>query len=260
MLETNTVKEGGIIKIAIHSNEPLKATDIEFMDKTYKAFYSKFDIRDTEYICSAVIPVPLGTKGTKKLTINYMLKDDKQGTKVEKIKVIQFKGRETKINTGMLNNTFEAEMTKENGMISKIQDEITPVKYDFPFLMPVAGVISGGFGDQRVYDNGEAAWRHKGIDIAAKKNTPIRAASSGNIASAMSSKAHGNYVIIDHGAGIYSFYFHMNKVYVKKGDSVSKGDIIGTVGSTGLATGPHLHWQIDVYKIQVNPMDFLAAF
>ena len=260
MLDTNTVKEGGIIKISLRSNEPLKATNIEFLGNTYQAFYKKFDIHDTEYVCAAVIPVPLGTKGTKKLIIKYLLKNDTEGVKDEKIRVKQVKGRKTAINTGMINDTFNAEMSKESTKIKSIQDPITPVKYDFPFMKPVEGITTGNFGDQRVYDNGKAAWRHKGWDIAAKKGTPIRAASSGNVVAAASTQSCGNIVIIDHGAGIYSMYYHMQKVYVKKDTLVSKGDIIGTVGATGIATGPHLHWQMNVYKIPVNPAEFLTAF
>ena len=260
MLDTNTVKEGGILKISIHSNEPLKATDIEFLDNKYQAFYKKFDIHDTEYVCAAIIPVPLGTKGTKTLTIKYMLKDGTEGSKIEKIHVRLVKGHETTINTGMINDAFTADMSKESAIIKGIQDPVTPVKYDFPFLKPIEGITTGNFGDQRVYDNGKAAWRHKGWDIAAKKGTPIRAASSGIVVSASSTKSCGNIFIIDHGAGIYSMYYHMQKVYMKKDDSVSRGDIIGTVGATGIATGPHLHWQINVYKTPVNPAEFLKEF
>lgn len=260
MLDTNTVKEGGIIKVSLRSNEPLKATNIEFLGRTYQAFYKKFDVHDTEYICAAVIPVPLGTHGTKKLKIKYLLKDDTEGIKEEKIKVRLVKGRETVINTGKINDEFDKVMAKESAIIKQIQDPITPIKYDFPFILPAEGPTSGNFGDQRVYDNGKAAWRHKGMDIAAKKGSQIRAASSGNVVSASSTRSCGNIVIIDHGAGIYSMYFHMQKVYVKINSRVSKGDIIGTVGDTGIATGPHLHWQMNVYKIPVNPAEFLTAF
>lgn len=260
MLDTNIVKEGGIIKVSLRSNEPLKATDIEFLGNTYQAFYRKFDVRDTEYICTAIIPVPLGTRGTKKMRIKYILKDDTEGFKEEKIKVKQVKGKETLINTGKINDVFNEELAKESVIIKKLQSPITPVKYDFPFIIPAEGPISGNFGDQRIYDDGKATWRHKGIDIAAKKGTPIRAASSGNVITASSTQSCGNIVIIDHGAGIYSMYFHMQKVYVKKNSRVSQGDILGTVGATGIATGPHLHWQMNVYKVPVNPMEFLSKF
>lgn len=260
MLDTNTVKEGGIIKIKIKSNEPLKATSIKFLDKTYQAFYKKFDIRDTEYVCAAIIPVPMGTSGTKKMKISYLLKDDTEGTTIEKIRVKTVKSRESVINTGQINEAFNEEMAKESAIIKKLQDPVTPVKYDFPFIIPVEGINTGGYGDQRVYDNGKAAWRHKGLDIAAKKGEPIRAASSGNVVSASSTQSCGNIVILDHGAGIYSMYYHMQKVYVKKNSRVSKGDIVGTVGATGIATGPHLHWQINVYKVPVNPAEFLTEF
>ncbi|MEI7541882.1 MAG: M23 family metallopeptidase [bacterium] len=260
MLDTNIVKEGGIIKVSLRSNEPLKAADIIFMNKTYQAFYKQFNLHDTEYVCTAIIPVPLGTKGLKKMQIKYMLKDGTEGMKEEKIRVRLMKSATTEINTGKINDEFTDIMAKESKKVKDIQDQITAIKYDFPFIKPVEGITTGSFGDERDYDSGEAQWRHKGWDIAAKKGTPIHASNSGNVVAAGSTVSCGNIVVLDHGAGVYSMYYHMQKIFVNKDLHVVKGDILGTVGDTGIATGPHLHWQINVYKIPVNPKDFLKEF
>ncbi len=133
-------------------------------------------------------------------------------------------------------------------------------KFKFPFVIPLEGEITTDFGLERIYNDGVARWRHKGIDIYAEKGTPVKATNNGIVAGAYSSKIHGNFVIINHGAGIYSLYMHLQKVYVKNNQQVFKNDIIGTVGDTGFATGPHLHWQINIQKTPVNPREFLKTW
>jgi murein DD-endopeptidase MepM/ murein hydrolase activator NlpD len=260
MLDSNIVREGGIIKIKIFSDKPLKACDIEFNKGKYTAFFKQFDLKQNQYLFTAIIPVALGTGGNKKLVIKYMLSDGGEHRQEQKIYVKALKEKDVMINTGQMNDELDSELAREGKMMYSLQDAVTPVKYSFPFMKPVDAPVTGGFGDSRVYDGGRAAWRHKGLDMGAKKGTPVRADSDGVIVSASVTKAYGNIVIIDHGAGIYSMYFHMQKLYVKKNDSVSKGDIIGNVGNEGLSTGPHLHWQINVCKIPVNPAEFLKDF
>jgi murein DD-endopeptidase MepM/ murein hydrolase activator NlpD len=261
LLDTNVVKEGGILKVKIFCDKPIKACDIDFNGEKFTAFFKQFDIKQNQYIFNSIIPVKLGTKGRKDLSIKYMLQDDSEHSEKEKIVVKLMKDRPVEIDSkGTLNDDTESGLVTEGKIIYSLQTPVTAVKYDFPFIMPVDAQISGGFGDARVYDGGRGKWRHKGIDLAAKKNTPVHADNNGIVATASSTKAYGNIVILDHGAGIYSLFFHMRKLFVKKGANVSKGDIIGTVGDSGISTGPHLHWQICVFKTPVNPKDFLTDF
>lgn len=114
---------------------------------------------------------------------------------------------------------------------------------------PVQGSISSYYG-----------WRwgsfHEGVDIAASKGTPILAADSGMVSFAGWSGGYGNLVKIDHGGGKVTWYGHQSKIAVKVGDSVSKGDVIGYVGSTGNSTGPHLHFEVHVGGKTQNPLSF----
>lgn len=260
ILESNTVKEGGILKIKIGNYSELKAADIIFMDKKRPVFFVGYNYRERKYVYNTIIPVPLDTKpGRKNLIIKCLFKNEEENFYKEKI-IIKSLGKEyAKINTGCnLKNETLTELQKENKIINKFQEKLTTIKYDLPFIMPINDpVITSIFGKTRKYDEINASWRHKGIDIGASLGTKIRAANHGRVVAAYAFKAYGNTVIIDHGAGIYSLYLHMNDVYVRTDDKVFKGDIIGTVGNTGISTGPHLHFQINIFKVPVNPFELM---
>ncbi|GMV61554.1 MAG: hypothetical protein AMXMBFR74_07230 [Parvibaculum sp.] len=112
------------------------------------------------------------------------------------------------------------------------------------FIWPATGPISGVFGSQRYY-NGEPRRPHYGVDVAAPTGTPIRAPAGGVVTLADTDMYfEGGLVFLDHGQGVTTLTMHMSRVDVKTGDRVEQGDIIGAVGGTGRATGPHLHWGI----------------
>ena len=109
---------------------------------------------------------------------------------------------------------------------------------------PLTGRISGVFGSQRIL-NGNPRQPHYGIDIAAPRGTPIQAPASGLVTLVKDLYFSGWTVIINHGLGLNSSFLHLDHVVINTGNSVSRGDIIGTVGSTGRSTGPHLDWRLD---------------
>lgn len=110
------------------------------------------------------------------------------------------------------------------------------------FIWPATGPISGVFGSQRYY-NGEPRRPHYGVDVAAPTGTPIRAPAGGVVTLADPDMYfEGGLVFLDHGQGVTTLAMHMSRVDVKTGDRVEQGDVIGAVGGTGRATGPHLHW------------------
>lgn len=98
---------------------------------------------------------------------------------------------------------------------------------------------------------------HMGVDFARDRNTRIRASADGIVRFARYSEYYGNMVILEHGLSLFTNYCHMNKMFVKVGARVKKGDVIGLVGMTGAATGPHLHWEARIYQIPVDPRSFL---
>lgn len=120
------------------------------------------------------------------------------------------------------------------------------------FLKPLEGRVSTEYGYTR-YVNGTLSSRHNAIDIAAPEGTPIIAPNNGKVVLAESLYLSGNRVIIDHGSNLISSFSHLSKLNVEVGDEVTKGEIIGWVGSTGFSTGPHLHHAIYVHDRAVNP-------
>ena len=125
------------------------------------------------------------------------------------------------------------------------------------FIMPVEGIISGVYGSQRIL-NGKPRWPHYGIDIAAKKGTMIKSSGSGTVTMAEDDLYYtGGTIIMDHGHGISTIYSHLESVMVSVGDKINKGDIIGTVGSTGRSTGPHLDFRLNWFQTRLDPMSVI---
>ena len=125
------------------------------------------------------------------------------------------------------------------------------------FIMPVKGIISGVYGSQRIL-NGKPKWPHYGIDIAAKQGTMIKSSGSGTVTMAEDDLYYtGGTIIMDHGHGISTIYSHLETVLVSVGDVINQGDIIGTVGSTGRSTGPHLDFRVNWFQTRLDPMSVL---
>ncbi len=134
------------------------------------------------------------------------------------------------------------------------------VLYKGPFILPVHGARStAGFADRRVYDladGGSSQSLHNGQDMAAPLGTPVGACGAGRVVLAENRMLTGNSVVIEHLPGIYSLYYHLSELAVAEGQWVRVGQRIGTVGMTGLATGPHLHWEL---RVAAQPVDPLAC-
>jgi murein DD-endopeptidase MepM/ murein hydrolase activator NlpD len=123
------------------------------------------------------------------------------------------------------------------------------------FVVPVKGKLTSPFGTYRTFNTG-ATERHLGTDFAAKEGTPVRAANRGKVVLAEHMIMRGKCVILDHGRGVFTLHNHMSDIVVGVGDVVEKGQVIGFIGSTGLATGPHLHWEMRVFRWVTDAMDW----
>ncbi len=257
ILDTNTVREGGIVIVKVSSSARLQAGEVRFMGNTYPLFFKSFDRANLDFEFVTIVPVPLETEGVKKMKILWMA-DSKKREQEEYITVKKLKLPPSALDTKGKAGNFSGSLKEENRIINKKQENITKVKYSLPFIMPAKGEISSAFGKPRIYDNG-AGWRHKGVDIAAPEGSPVFAASGGDVVMANTTKAHGIMIIIDHGGGVYSLYHHLRGVSVKTGDKVKQGERIGSVGSTGIVTGPHLHWQVNIFGIPIDPMYLISA-
>ena len=125
--------------------------------------------------------------------------------------------------------------------------------YKSGFVWPVEGKVTGKYGDQRIL-NGKPRRPHFGIDIVASLGSKIISPSDAIVAFTFENTFfNGKMIILNHGLGLNSIYSHLNKIYVKKGDKLKRGDLLAEVGSTGRATGPHLHWGMNVFNTAVDP-------
>ncbi len=123
-----------------------------------------------------------------------------------------------------------------------------------PFLYPVSGAISSEYGIGRSYNGGPVTSFHRGTDFALDEGTPVAAANAGRVALSGELPIRGLSVIIDHGGGVFTAYHHLSETAVAEGQPVAKGDLVGFVGASGLATGPHLHWELVVGGVELDPV------
>ena len=173
-----------------------------------------------------------------------------------------------KYNIQRIDGLEESKVTPPESVYKRIKEEnnrigkARAIDSDLPFfknqfIMPVEGIISGVYGSQRIL-NGKPKWPHYGIDIAAKKGTMIKSSASGTVTMAEDDLYYtGGTIIMDHGHGISTIYSHLEKVMVSVGDQINQGDIIGTVGSTGRSTGPHLDFRVNWFQTRLDPMSLL---
>jgi murein DD-endopeptidase MepM/ murein hydrolase activator NlpD len=134
----------------------------------------------------------------------------------------------------------------------------SPPLFEGAFGWPWEAPLSSHYGDQRTL-NGKVSSVHYGLDITGPRGSPVAAANDGEVVIVRDAYYSGNSVAIWHGAGIYTVYFHMDATVVKAGQRVRKGETIGELGSTGRATGPHLHWGVKVGGLYVDPESLLAV-
>ena len=126
------------------------------------------------------------------------------------------------------------------------------------FEWPANGVISGVYGSQRIL-NGVPKWPHYGLDIANETGTPVYAPVDGVVTLADDLYYSGNTLILDHGMRVFSTFLHMDTIMVEVGETVKQGEQIGTIGSTGRSTGPHLDWRINLGNIRLDPQTVISG-
>jgi len=201
------------------------------------------------------------SSGKRNLIINYS-----NGLKIEKeIEIISKKFPITKL---VVTKELEEKgftpaiiqdnvINKENILLGKVLNTYTPQAYfNKAFQAPLAYIKNvGAFGNIR--RNGNISLQHLGVDLEAKKGTPVYAINSGVVSFEKELTNYGKTIIIDHGLGIFSLYLHLDEFKKLKGETVQLGDIIGLTGSTGYSIEPHLHFSLKVHGSSVDPLKFV---
>lgn len=229
------------------------------LDKHNIKFFKKPKSEDTYY---ALVPISYYKKlGKYRIIISY-IKNSKKIFKGESIEVIdgEYKSEVINVPKGKvtLNTKNKKRTKKEYNSAMKIYNTTTDNLYlDGYSINPLNSKITSSFGKKRVY-NGTLKSFHSGTDFKAKIGTPIKAINDGIIEISENRFYAGNSIVINHGQGIYSGYYHLSKMNYNKGDFIKKDSILGLSGSTGRVTGPHLHFSFRIHGIQVDPLQAIA--
>jgi murein DD-endopeptidase MepM/ murein hydrolase activator NlpD len=206
---------------------------------------------------TVVLPVSLKTKPAETHAVLYWKYVG--GGMGKQVLPLEVRAREFGIQhlklSGNQEKKYSAPETKrERELIGAALDIVGPERlWEASFTQPVEGRISTEFGLQR-YVNRKLSYRHRGVDIACPEGTPVKAAASGVVSLADDSfLLHGKTVILGHGQGVSSLYIHLSGIAVAPAERVEQGQVIGYVGSTGVATGPHLHFAVYAHHEAVDP-------
>ena len=201
--------------------------------------------RDAELAQSLTIISASGNKHLEPITLK------KKDYKIQRIT-----GISKKI---MSPNKKNQARSRSDAVLVRKAREIDSARQDFlnGFIQPVEGPVTGVYGSQRFY-NGQPKRPHFGVDYAAPVGTPVMAPASGKVTMTHDDMFYsGGTLIIDHGLGVSSTFLHLSKILVKEGEEVRQGDIIALVGKSGRATGAHLDWRINWFKVRIDPQEVL---
>ena len=222
--------QGGLVKIDAPAN--LKMTlDGEEVPGFGNKYYIGFG-RDAKPNSTLTVTYPDGKQEAYPLTITQRQYEVQNINNVDQGKVTPSKDNQKKIEKDAI-SVGTARMTADY-----------PCPGDLNFIRPASGIVTGWFGSQRVY-NGIPKAPHSGVDFKGDIGSPAFAPEAGRIVFTENLFLTGNTMVIDHGCGIVSTFLHLSKFNKKPGDIVKKGEKVAEIGKTGLATGPHLHWNLN---------------
>ncbi|HZK87670.1 MAG TPA: stalk domain-containing protein [Anaerovoracaceae bacterium] len=214
---------------------------------------------------ASVLPIDLYTASGEhdiSVTFNAGKDDEYKITKTFNIYSRTFKTQYLVVSAALNQSNNNEKANLEYSNIVKPARTVTDIEklWEGDFIMPVEGRLTTDFAEIRYNNNVLSSSRHSGLDLAAPLGTPVHAPNNGKVTLAAGGLlSTGNTIVIDHGMGLFTSYYHLNTMNVKAGDAVNKGDVIGTVGTTGFSTGPHLHYAVSIYNTNVNTYQPLAG-
>ncbi|MDH4944599.1 M23 family metallopeptidase [Sulfurimonas sp. C5] len=255
----NEVVNGKTALIKLEKQDGIEYKDIALGKKKFPIIHSPVNKK----CCFALVPVSYYEKvSSKELYINYF--DNKKEKSTLLFLNVQkgiYAHEEIHVDPSKVNpksKEVKQRIEKEYNQAMNIYNTVTPKLYiSKPFELPLDSNITSDFGKARVY-NGSLNGYHSGTDFRAKTGTAIKASNDGKVVLVSDRFYSGGTVVVDHGYGIYTCYFHMSKFDVKKGQMVQKGELLGLSGQSGRVTGPHLHFAVRVDGVQVDPLQLIT--
>lgn len=249
VLSKSKITQGDLLKISIYH---IESASVITMDQ---ALYPNFNWFESDGIIEGYIPTNYSTKpGIYRLTFTNTA-TGRTSTRDIEIVSRDFRVQRLTVDTSVESSTRTDEAYAQyRKYFNPSRDMTSPKKYyTESFILPTQGRITTEFGESRYVNGALTSYRHAGIDIAAPRNADVLSTNTGKVMLAMPLIITGNSIVIDHGEGLFSVYFHLDKMFVEEGDTVERGQLIGAVGSTGFSTGPHLHFTMSYYRFDLEP-------
>jgi len=256
-VSNTTIANGKTTLLEFQKEKDISYEKVVVGKKKYKVFENPID-KNRAYV---LLPISYYEKPKeKKVELLYREADrEKSKTMLFHIEDGKYKKETIKVSSSKvrLSKKDKKRASKEYAEAMKIYRTISSKSYiTKKFIVPLSSKITSSFGKARVYNNTLKGY-HSGTDFRAKVGTPLSACNDGLVVLAKDRFYSGGSVIIDHGQGVYSCYYHMSKFDVKKGSVVKRGDIVGLSGESGRVTGPHLHFSFRVGGEQVDPLQLI---
>lgn len=257
-MSSEIVRQGDVLVVRVTSSTPAQVT-AEFAGLSIP-FYPD-DTGDEPGLVSLIGIDALAQPGTQPLTLTALTSDGLAEVFTRSIQIISgdYGVERVQIAKKLAPLIDPALSAEEEAEVQAIYRQFTPDKWwEGPFKLPVKGKLVSGYGNRRRYNGLDLGTYHSGLDLSANAGTPVLAAAPGRVLAVRAFKIRGNAIFIDHGHGVISGYFHLSKTGVKPGQLVNVGDAIGNVGSTGRSQGNHVHFDLAVGGVTVDPTPWLT--
>lgn len=243
-VKPSRVPQGGFLKITFFSPQDMEVEILyeeEKIDSPVKGFI--------------IFPIPLGEEtGPKEISLNLKKGEYSLSLKANIAVASNSLPSETiELPPESLDLLSPELLEEEREEIYRVVSVQSPRIPDLPFEIPLNSPILSSFGAERIYP-GWGNDNHWGVDLVGNEGEEVRASGSGMVVMAKELYSRGKAIIIDHGSGLFTLYYHLSEFLVQEGDEIKKGEAIGLVGSTGAVTGPHLHWEARIGKVPINPI------
>lgn len=251
VVSPNVPKQGEVIEVQVQSRGPLQEIRGSLGDRPLN-----FTIKDGAYVALSGVDA-LQEAGVYPITIRAIAEDGMASVVNGLVQVGA--GRypfENLTVAAKLTPLLDPQVNQdEREALDKILSDFSGTQYwEEPLQLPIKAKLVSFFGARRNFNRGTLMTYHSGVDMSVPVGTPVKAAAPGRVVATQPFKVRGNVIILDHGRGVYTIYCHLSKFDVQVGQLVNVGDVIGYTGNTGRILGPHLHWELAVGGVTVDPL------